>query len=166
MTITGKENLLGAFVEAFLMEKGTKEFYVTASEKSKTPEAKNMFHSLSEWEQKHMDFLQFLYQSVQGDREMQSFKDFSHRSAAPDTESGIPVTGLEKRFAKVPVNDEETALSLAMEIEGRAYNLYHRLSQSASDSGAKMIFQEMMEQEVKHVDYLKQIKQRRAGHSK
>ena len=50
------------------------------------------------------------------------------------------------------------ALTIAMEIEGKAYNLYHKFSQDAKDTNAKVIFREMMEQEVKHVEYLKKLR--------
>jgi len=36
--------------------------------------------------------------------------------------------------------------------------LYRKLSERTSDSNAKVVFQEMMEQEVKHIDYLKKMR--------
>jgi len=45
-----------------------------------------------------------------------------------------------------------------MEIEGKAYNLYRKLSQDAEDTNAKVVFKEMMDQEVKHVEYLKKLR--------
>jgi rubrerythrin len=156
--ITGKEDLLGALVEAFLMEKGTKEFYSQAAEKAVNTEAKNTFGKLSQWEGKHMDFIQFLYQSILGDKELKSFEEFKNKKDAPVTEAGIPVKDLEKKIEKYNVSDEKQALTLAMEIEGKAYNLYRKLSQAAEDTNTQVVFQEMMEQEVKHVDYLKQMR--------
>ena len=52
------------------------------------------------------------------------------------------------------------ALTLAMGIEGKAYNLYHKLSQNAVDTNAQVVFKEMMEQELKHVDYLKKLREK------
>jgi rubrerythrin len=156
--ITGKENLLQALIEAFLMEKGTKEFYNDASGKSSSSDAKKIFKELSDWEKKHMDFIQFLYQSINEEQGIKSFEEFNRRTKAPVTESGIPVKTLEAKIDKYTIKDEMGALTLAMEIEGKAYNLYHQLSQDANDTNAKVIFREMMEQEVKHIEYLKKLR--------
>lgn len=162
--LTGKEDLLRALIEAFLMEKGTKEFYSQASDKAVNSKVKNAFSELSRWEGTHMDFLQFLYQSIQGDREMKTFEEFKKKAAAPVTEAGIPVKDLlqSNRFRKsmvgeYTITDEKQALRLAMEIEGKAYNLYRKFSSHAEDTNAQVVFKEMMEQERKHIDYLKQV---------
>jgi rubrerythrin len=156
--ISGKEDLLNALVEAFLMEKGTKEFYAHAAEKSENNEAKKTFRNLSQWEEKHMEFIQFLYQAIHGGKEIKTFKEFTKKTETPVTEAGIPVKDLETKIEKHHVTDEKQALTLAMEIEGKAYNLYRKLSQNAKDTNAKIVFKEMMEQEVKHVHYLKQMR--------
>ncbi len=156
--ITGKEDLLGALIEAFLMEKGTKIFYSEAAEKAVSPDAKKTFQELSDWERTHMDFVQFLYRSVNGDQELRSFEEFRKNIEAPVTEAGIPVKDLQEKIEKYAVTDEMGALTLAMEIEGKAYNLYRRLSQNAADANAKVVFGEMMDQEVKHIDYLKKLR--------
>lgn len=156
--ITGKEDLLQSLIEAFLMEKGTKEFYVQAAEISSNGNVKRMFSELGRWEEKHMDYIQHLYQSVQGDINAKSFEAFKEREEAPLTESGIPVKDLKERVEKYSIKDENNALSLAMEIEGKAYNFYRKLSQNAVNSNAKVFFGEMKDQEVKHIDYLKNMR--------
>jgi hypothetical protein len=156
--ITGKENLLQALIEVFLMEKGTNEFYNDASGKASHSDAKNIFRELADWEKKHMDFIQYLYQSINEEQGIKSFEEFNNRTGAPFTEAGIPVKNLEARIEKYTVKDEMGALTLAMEIEGKAYNLYHKMHQNAEDTNAKVVFKEMMEQEVKHVEYLKKLR--------
>jgi len=156
--LTGKEDLLQSLIGAFLMEKGTMEFYYQASDRSINSEAKNVFKELSNWEEKHMDFIQFLYQAIQDDKDIKSFEEFKDKAEAPVTEAGIPVKVLEARIEKYNFTGELEALTLAMEIEGKAYNLYHKLSQKAIDTNAQVVFREMMEQEMKHVDYLKQLR--------
>jgi hypothetical protein len=156
--ISGKEDLLQALIEAFLMEKGTKVFYAHASGKSTSSEAKKIFGELAEWEGRHMEYLQYLYRSILGDIELKSFEDFEKKEKAPLTEAGIPVKILEAKTDEHAITDEKEALALAMEIEGKAYNLYHRLSQKAVDANARVVFSEMMKQEVKHIDYLKELR--------
>jgi len=160
--ITGKEDLLKALIEAYLMEKGTNEFYTYASEKAADASAKKVFLDLSAWEEKHMEFIQFLYQSLDQDRDLQGFGDFSRKTPSPLTEAGIPAKDLEKKLERPEFNDDKGAVTLALEIEGKAFNLYRKLSEGAPDTNAKAVFKEMMEQELKHVDYLKKMRDRLA----
>jgi rubrerythrin len=156
--ITGKEDLLRALIEAYLMEKGTRVFYVSAAEKAANPEARKMFQELSAWEESHMDYIQYLYQAIDGDRDIKGFEAFQKRTEAPETESGIPVKEMEAKLEGYKFVDDKGALQLALEMEGKAYNLYRRLSGETSDSNARVVFGEMMEQEVKHIDYLKTMR--------
>lgn len=160
--ITGKEDLLTALIEAYLMEKGTNEFYVQAAEKASEQIAEKTFGELSRWEEQHMEYIQYLYLSVSEDRDIQGFHDFSVRTPSPDTEAGIPVKDLEKKLDMPQYSDERGAVALALNIEGRAFNLYRKLSESATDSNARMVFREMMEQEQKHIDYLNKMREKLA----
>ena len=155
--MTGKEDLLRALIEAYLMEKGTRIFYSNAAAKALKPGARKMFAELSDWEEKHMDFIQYLYQAFEDDRDIKNFEDFRDMTDAPVAESGIPVKELEAKIEKYAFDDDEGAMRIALETEGKAYNLYRRLSEEAPDSNAKVVFKEMMEQELKHIDYLKKM---------
>jgi len=156
--LTGKEDLMQSLIEAYLMEKGTEDFYAHAAEKAMNPEAKKMFKELSQWEHRHMDFIGYLYQSIQEDRDVVGFEKFTMKANAPLTEAGIPVKDLESKLEKHEFIDDMGALILALEIEGKAYALYSKLSKSAADTNAKVVFKEMMEQETKHIDYLKKLR--------
>jgi rubrerythrin len=158
--ITGKEDLLTALIEAYLMEKGTRVFYSGAAGKAKDPEARRMFTELSAWEEKHMDYIQYLYHAIEGDRDIDGFHDFEKRTDAPITESGIPVRELEAKMEKFEFVDDFGALQMALEMEGKAYNLYRRLSGEASEANARIVFREMMEQEVLHIEYLKKMREK------
>lgn len=156
--MTGKEDLLRALIEAYLMEKGTHMFYSGSAAKAAAPGAKKMFAELSDWEERHMGFIQYLYQAIQGDRDIRGFEDFKEKADAPVTESGIPVKELEAKLEEYDFVDDDGAVKLALEIEGKACNLYRKLSEEASDSNAVVVFKEMMEQEVKHIEYLKKMR--------
>lgn len=158
--ITGKEDLIPALIEAYLMEKGTMEFYAYAFGKTLDQGAREIFLKLSEWEEKHMQYIQFLYQSLINDLDIVGFEKFKERAYAADTESGIPVKELESKIDLHSFTSDLEAISLAMEIEDRAYNLYKGLSGKAADTNVRVVFQEMMEQELKHMDYLKNLKTR------
>ncbi len=156
--VTGEEDLLQAFIEAFLMEKGTKEFYSQAADRAVSSGTKGTFKELSKWEEKHMEFIQFLYESIQDNKDIKSFEDFKNKTDAPIIEAGIPVKDLETKIEKYNFTDDMGALTLAMEIEEKAYSLYRKLSQNARDTNARIVFKEMMEQEAKHVKYLKKLR--------
>ncbi|MBZ0156896.1 MAG: hypothetical protein K8I29_11900 [Alphaproteobacteria bacterium] len=156
--VTGKEDLLQALVDAFLMEKGTREFYLHAAERAAGQAAREMFRELSCWEDGHMRYVQYLYQALLDDREMQTFGEFREKSAAPDTEAGIPVKDLKEVVEEYSFADDKEALVVALEIEGKAYNLYRSLSETAADSNARVVFREMMEQEKKHIGVLNELK--------
>ncbi len=160
--VTGKEDLLQSLMEAFLMEKGTHEFYDDASAKTISADARKTFVDLSEWEEKHMEFIQFLYLSIQDDRDLEGFEEFKKKANAPMTEGAIPVKELEERIENYEFIDDMGALIMALEIEGKAYNLYRNLSEKAADGNAKVVFGEMMGQELKHIDYLKEMRTRLA----
>jgi rubrerythrin len=160
--ITGKEDLLQSLMEAFLMEKGTHEFYSAAASKAISAEARRTFVDLSEWEEAHMEFIQFLYLSIQDDRDIEGFDEFKKQAHAPVVEGGIPVKELEERLERYEFIDDLGALILALEIEGKAYNLYRAMSEKAADGNARAVFHEMMEQELKHIDYLKEMRNKLA----
>lgn len=160
--ITGMEDLQKALIEAYLMEKGTNEFYTLAAEKAADDAAKKTFRDLSVWEEKHMEFIQYLYQSLEQDRDLKGFEDFSRITPSPVTEAGIPVKDLEKKLLRPEFTDDRGAITLALEIEGKAFNLYRKLSEGAPDTNARAVFKEMMEQELMHVDYLKKMRDRLA----
>ncbi|MDH4163158.1 MAG: ferritin family protein [Nitrospirota bacterium] len=156
--ITGKEDLLQALVEAFIMEKGTRDFYSQAAAKSTSAEAKKTFEELTRWETQHMAYIQSLYQSILDDRELLEFETFSASVPATVSESGIPVKDLEKKIETHVVRDEKDALTIALGIEAKAYNLYKGLAARAADREAKVIFEDMMSQETKHLDHLNKMK--------
>jgi len=160
--ITGKEDLLQSLMEAFLMEKGTHEFYSQASEKALNAEAKSTFKELAVWEERHMEFIEFLYLAIQDERDIERFEDFKKRTEAPVAEGGITVKDLESKLERYDFIDDMGALIMALEIEGKAFNLYRRMSEKASDSNAAVVFEEMKDQELKHIDYLKKMRTRLA----
>ncbi|MEJ2684818.1 MAG: ferritin family protein [Candidatus Sulfobium sp.] len=160
--VTGKEDLLQSLMEALLMEKGTHDFYSEAARKAMDPVAKQTFRDLSEWEEQHVEYIQSLYLSIQDDRDIEGFEEFKQKAAAPVAEGGIPLKDLESKLEEHNFIDDLGALAWALEIEGKAYNLYHKFSREAPDSNARVVFKEMMEQEIRHIDYLKEMRMRLA----
>jgi rubrerythrin len=156
--VTGRENLLEALIEAFSMEKGIKDFYDYAAENVKDEKAAGQFRHLAQWENAHMDYLKFLYQAVQEDRETLTFDEFeSQKMPVTHIEAGISLEKAQQLFHKKDVKDAAGAVKMAVEIEGKAYNFYRRLAKDAADSNASVIFTHMSEQEQKHIEYLRNL---------
>jgi rubrerythrin len=153
----GKEDLLQALVDAYLMEKGTRAFYAQAARKSIAQDARNTFAELSALEEKHMDYIQYLYQAIMEDLDVKGFEDFKERNSSPFAEGGIPVKDLEAKLETVSIANDMEAITMALGIEGKAYSLYWQLSKTASDSNARVVFKSMMEQEITHINYLKDM---------
>lgn len=158
--ITGKEDLQEALSEAFALEKGTKEFYEFAASKALTDGVKGLFQRLRDWEDGHMHYIEFLYRSLQGDRDFLSYEEFSKRAPADYVEAGIRMKTARRMFEERAFVDDSEAVDFALGIEGKAYNLYRKQSESAKDVNARVVFAEMMSQEQKHIDYLTEMKKK------
>lgn len=156
--ISGKEDLLQAMIEAYVMEKGTNEFYKDASHKAINKVAKDAFGVLAEWEHEHMLYIQFLYQAILESREEISFDEFKKTIMPTFVEGAMPIKELEEKIERYEFIDDLGALTIALEIEGRAYNLYRRLSEQATDTNTKAFMKDMMNWELKHIDYLKELR--------
>lgn len=156
--VTGKEELLEALIEAFIMEKGTHIFYETAAQKTVNKDAKEAFSTIAKWERKHMDYIQFLYQSFVEDRDVVSFDAFKEKVPAPAVEGGIPVKDMEDKLKAYADINDASALDLALEIEEKSCALYTRLSETAADSNTRVFMKDMIEQEHKHIKYLKDLR--------
>lgn len=156
--ISGKESLTGAIVEALAMEKGTREFYAYASDQAKEPTARDMFVRLRDWEDDHMKYLESLYQALMNDKDLESYEQFSAHVPATHIEAGIPIKEAKEMYEKKQFAGDVDAVDFAIGIEGKAFNLYRKLSESAEDRNAQVIFAEMKAQEQKHIDYLNEMK--------
>jgi rubrerythrin len=159
MMIKGKEGLQEAMVEAFSLEKGMREFYRYAESKANSDEARATFKELRYWEDRHMQYIESLYQALMGDRELDSYEAFSQRVPSDRVESGIPLREAENLFDTKKPDSEIEIITLALEMEGKAYNFYRRFSESAEDTNAQVVFKELMMQEKKHIDALIALKQ-------
>jgi rubrerythrin len=105
-----------------------------------------------------MEYIEFLYMSLQDDRDLERFEEFKKRAEAPVTEGGIPVKDLESKIEESVFLDDMGALIMALEIEGKAYNLYRNLSEKAADGNARVVFKELMDMELDHISYLKKLR--------
>ena len=155
--LTGKEDIVRAITEALALEKGTREFYHFASSKVNNKSAKDIFSVLRDMEERHMRYLDFLYLAVSEDRDLLGYKDFSSSVTATHIESGASARDAVNLFEEQEIKTAKDALKVAFRIEGQAHGLYMKLAETATDPEVKVIFEEMVAQELKHVEYLKDL---------
>ena len=156
--LTGKAGLLDSLIEVYTMEKGTREFYRRAAENAHLNVSREAFRELAKWEEEHMGYVQYLYQSLMEDREFTSFKEFRQR-VRPDTlEGGIPVRDIEKWLEEYSFVDELGAIIVALKMEARAFALYDGLSKEAEDSSVRALMEELKDWEEGHIKYLKDLR--------
>ncbi|MBI4822612.1 MAG: ferritin family protein [Nitrospirae bacterium] len=156
--ITGKDELLQAMIEVFIMEKGTNEFYTKASIKAIDSEARRAFGELARWEEEHMQYIQSLYQSIREEKEMLSFESFKSKIKPETVEGGVLKDYLEKEIESPLFLDDLGALTIALEIEAKAYIHYKKLSETAEDTSTREFMKDMMKREQSHIDYLKKLR--------
>jgi len=104
--LTGKEDLLQALVEAYIMEKGTKVFYAQAASNRALQRQRRASRTWPHGRQA-LTYIQSLYQALLDDRELEEFNAFStkarHRSPRGDAGEGP-----RKRMEKYAVQSERT----------------------------------------------------------
>jgi rubrerythrin len=158
--ITGREDLLNSMIEAFIMEKGTAVFYDMAVGKAESPEARETFRILSRSEKEHMRYIEYLYNSIEDNRDLLAFEDFRQKAVPSDVEGGIPVKEVEARLDEIPSGDDLAVVCEAEAVEEGAYALYKRLSESAEDANVRVFTKDLMGWELKHLERLRELKGR------
>ncbi len=155
--LTGREDLLQAIIEIYLMEKGINQFYAELSVKAKTAEAKTTFNLLANWEAEHVRHVQNFYQSLMDERETTSFEEFARRARPDVAEGGTPLADLQQRIEEFKFLDDIGAINFALNIEADEYNLYRRLASRTVDTNVKALCEDFMGWEQKHIEHLKEL---------
>lgn len=157
--MTAKKELLAALTEATGFEKGMKEFYAFAVSLSGNHTAREIFGALRDMEDRHLRYLDFLSAAVMEGREPIGYKEYASTVTATHIERGAAAGAPQKVFDPSGVRSIEDAVKQAYAVEAKAAALYQRLAEGASDPKAASLFQEMVVQEQKHVEYLKNLEQ-------
>ncbi len=158
--VSGRETLQEALVESFALEKGMRRFYEYAERQAEGGEALKTFRKLRDWEERHMMYIESLYQALMGERDLLSYEAFSEKMTSDHIESGIPLRDAQDLFHQRSPGNETEIITLAIELEEKACGFYRDLSQSAEDPNARVVFEDMMEQEKKHISGLKSLQKK------
>lgn len=155
--LTGKEDLLQAIIEIYLMEKGINQFYSELSGKAKSAEARKAFTLLANWEAEHARYIQNFYQTLMDEREPVSFDEFAKKARPDVAEGGTPLKELEQKMEDFVFLDDIGAINFALKVEADEYNLYSRLASTTVDTNVRALSEEFMGWEQDHIKHLKKL---------
>jgi len=155
--VSGKEDLLGALISAFSMEKGSNEFYIKAEDRVIDKKGKETFRRLASFEEGHMRYIQYLYTSLLDEKKLISLAEFEEKVPTEIMEGGIKVDEALAMVEEVLFLDDIDALKVAEDKEHKSYAFYQRLIRKSSDTNAKIIFEELAKEEKRHIKYIQEL---------
>jgi rubrerythrin len=158
--INAEEGLMQALMDVYMMEKGIRQFYDEVSLKAQNEEAKKAFGELAEWEDGHTRYIQYLYQGLMEDWDIVSFEEFSKRVKPEIVEGGMALKDLEGRIGEFTHLDDAGTIAFALTVEAKEYALYKKLASQTTDTNMKVLFESLAEWEQRHIEYLKNLKQK------
>jgi rubrerythrin len=161
--INAKEGLIQALMDVYMMEKGIHLFYNEVAAKTQNQEAKKAFAELADWESGHARYAQYLYQGLMEDWDIVSFEEFSKRAKPEIAEGGMPLKDLEGKIEEFTYLDDVGAIAFALKVEAKEYALYKKLASETTDTNMNILFENLAEWEQRHMEYLKNLRQKIAG---
>jgi len=78
-------------------------------------------------------------------------------------EGGTPLSELEGRIDEFTYLDDDGAINFALKIEAKEYDLYRKLAAQSEDTNMKVLFEDLMTWEQRHIKYLKELKHKITG---
>ncbi len=138
---------------AIKLERGSRDFYLAAKEKTASPQAKEKFQMLANAEDGHMQRLWERAITMLGKTALLPLEKLKQELKVEHMEGGIEIN---PALAKVDkgFSDEMEALEIALEKEYMSYDFYNRTSVLVGDQDAKMLLHELALQERNHADVL------------
>jgi len=152
--MNGREELLKALTDAYIMEKETCNFYQSSSHLANEDDAKTAFRELASRKQTQMKYIQSLFRTVQAGGEIVTLEELKRGADIQLEEGWVPVKEQEMNYS---YTDDTGILIDALEIEAKTHELYRRLAESATDGRVKAVFREMMTQEDWNINFLKKM---------
>jgi len=138
---------------AIKLEKGSRDFYLAASDKVEPPQAKETFQTLANAENGHMQRLHERTIGLLGEEALPPLDGLEQELKVEHMEGGIEVSSalsrIDDRFT-----DEMEALEIALEKEYVSYDFYKRISALVENSETKALLHELALEERKHAGKL------------
>jgi rhodanese-related sulfurtransferase/bacterioferritin (cytochrome b1) len=151
--VTEAADVKGVLMLAIRLEKGSRDFYVAAKEKTASPQAKEQFQMLANAENGHMQRLWERAITLLGEGALPPLEKLKQELKAENMEGGIEIspalTKVDEKFS-----NEMEALEIALEKEYISYDFYKRTSALVEDPSAKTLLHELAIEERNHADIL------------
>ena len=147
-----EDNVKDAIKTAIQMEKDGYAFYKKASSQTSSEMGKEIFESLANDEQLHLEVFQKLFE----DRIEKSEWDDLVNSSKKYTEIDIFPKDLKQIEGANPDANELDAIHIAMDSEKNAIDYYGKIKEKINDEEIKKIIDEIIEQEKNHYSILQE----------
>jgi rubrerythrin len=144
------EQLLGL---AWLLEDGSRKFYVEMASQSSDKEAVALFRELSKAEEKHQASLVNLYRELWG----RPFDSQFSRNLIREEPSGERMEGgmlLREALQWAEKKAVKEILELSISLESNAYDLYLKMERKMESENAKKVFKVLSVEEKHHLEQL------------
>jgi len=149
-------SLLDALLFAFGLEKGSNTFYTKAAEKMDDQKSKELFYAMADVERGHMANIRLLYCGMENEACPATMEEFIQSAGGEYIEGGKLLENALKEL-DVAFLDEADALKIAIKQEGEAYAFYTKAAKRMLDSNARVLFDNLAEEEKKHLDTLTKL---------
>jgi len=151
--VTEATDVKDVLMLAMKLEKGSRGFYLVASDKVRPSQVKETFQTLANAEDSHIRRLYERTIGLLGKEALPPFDRLEQELKVEHMEGGIEVSSalvrIDDRFS-----DEMEALEIALEKEYMSYDFYKRISALVENSETKALLHELALEERKHASKL------------
>ena len=139
------------FASAYSLEAGLGDFYVSMASKVKNDDARDLFHRLSDIENKHQDRLFREYEKVI--KEPLPREKFISSMVTKASEGGLTTREYSEMF-QYDLESLRDIIGMAMSIEAQALDLYQRASEKNQNKSSKKVLAQLADEERAHLQKL------------
>jgi rubrerythrin len=132
--------------KALQMEIDGREFYLKASEESKTPLAKSLFAKLAEEEIEHQTAIQTIYEAIKSGNHWPDAK-ITHTHSAENIFSAA----LKDPHQEKGATDDLEAVRIALKMEEKSFALYKKRADEAESGDEVAFYKALAFEEQKHI---------------
>ena len=160
--LKGNESLQDAILFAFGLENGSNTFYIKAAAKVDDPLSREFFSAMAEVEKGHMANLRLLYCGMENEACPITIEEFVEAAPGLFMEGGKLIENVLHEL-DVAFLDELDAIKIAIKQEGEAYAFYAKAAKRMEDHYARVLFENLANDEKKHLEELTKLLKQKTG---
>ncbi len=151
LLLKGRETTEELISLALVLEEGSRMFYESVAELTPDADAKKIFTTIAEAEEKHKANIREAYRLVTGE---DLAEDILHRESLKGVMEGGGKIEDAINFLKEKDKTLIDILEVSMQVETNALDLYIKISREIKDSNAKKVFDLLIKEEKHHLSRL------------